>query len=584
MSTPDMVGPERLSLGDYLTALRRRWRMLLLVFVAVVLLAVGYSYSQTPQYLASADVLIEPASVDVAATGSTELSAEEVATQVQVVTSEPVAQLTANTLNLAAPPDLSDLVTVEALGTSRIVRITAQDSVAGEAARTANAVARSYLSFRESQSLGGFEQASASLSARQGEVQEELNVVEAELAKAVLRETTLKLQAERRSLLTHLGQLSTQIGQLQESLTASTAGGELLHAATPATTPISPRPVLTGALGALFGLMLGIAAAVLRERFDDVVYDEETVRKALGGAVVLGRIPRWSDNPRNRQRLISLVYPHARPTEGYQRLAVNVRFLLATVRKSRESAAVALVTSAQTTEGKTVTASNLAVAAARLGLRVTLVDADLRRAGAAARFGLGDPPGLSDLLASDDATETYTIDVGVENLRFLPAGTIPPNPAALLSSARMRMVLAELAADADLVILDSPPLTAVADTLELAILADLVLVVAREGVSRRRDLVAVTESLRHVGSVSVGAVYNGVDEGGRKAKTPYYESRERAGTHEWGETTDLVAPARFVTGAGAPALKKEPNGDTVAHRGANGTQVSLDPSGDPSRR
>lgn len=528
MSETENVGSGRLDLRDYVVILRRRWRMFVFVFVAVLALALGYSFAQTPQYVASADVLLEPASVDVAATGSTELSSEEVATQVQVVTSQPVAQLVQDDLRLAVAPDLNDLVTVEAVGPSRIVRITARNSNARQSARIANSVARSYLAFRENESVRGFEQASANLESRQTEAQDDLNAVESQLPLIQDRQTKLELQSQRRSLLTTLGQLSTQIGLLQESLTASTAGGELLRAASTPSTPISPRPVLTGVLGGLLGLMLGIGAALLRDRFNDVVYDEETVRRALGGSVVLGRIPRWPDTPESRDRLVSLMAPHSLATEGFQRLAVNVRFLLATVRKSRESPVVTLVTSAQSSEGKTVTACNLAVTASRLGLRVVLIDADLRRAGAAARFGFGDPPGLSDLLVSDDSPDGYLIEVGVERLKFLPAGTIPPNPAALLSSARMRMVLAELAAEADLVVLDSPPLTAVADTLELAILADLVLVVAREGVSHRRDLVTVMESLRHVGTASISAVYNSSDDGGRKSD--YYGSRERVTT------------------------------------------------------
>lgn len=519
---------DRMGLRDYLVVLRRRWRMVTLVFVAVLLLALGYSFAQTPQYLTYADVAIEASSADVAATGSTEVSAEEVATQAQIVTSQPVARLVADELGLARRPDLDELVSVEVIGASRILRITARDSDPQQAADTANAVADSYLAYRQDESAHGFELASKVLSARQGAVQDQLNTVEDELQDAGTPAARIELQAQRRSLQTRLGQLSTELGSLQDSLSASPASGELLHSAIVPTTAISPRPLLTGVLGGLLGLMLGFAAAVLRDRFDDVVYNEDMVRRALAGSVVLGRIPRWGDDTAYRDRLVTLLAPQSASSEGYQRLAVNLRFLLATVRKSGDSAAVALVTSAQTSEGKTVTTTNLAVAAARLGLRVILVDGDLRRAGAAVRFGLGDPPGLSDLLVSEDAAAAYLIDVGIPRLRFLPAGTIPPNPTALLSSARMRMVLDEMTSEADLVVVDSPALTAVADTLELATLADLVLVVAREGVSRRRELVTVMESLRHVGAGSVSAVYNAFDEGGRRSD--YYTPRERITT------------------------------------------------------
>jgi capsular exopolysaccharide synthesis family protein len=263
-------------------------------------------------------------------------------------------------------------------------------------------------------------------------------------------------------------------------------------------------------------LLLGGAGALLRDRFDDVVHDEAEVRRALGNAPLLGRIPRWPDQSHKGQ-LVTLRDSLAPASEEYQRLAVNVRFMLAPGRDSKSPGAVVLSTSAQDGEGKTVTSCNLAVSAARLGLSVVLVDADLRRPAIAPRFGLQDPVGLSDLLMSDAAHESYLVDASVENLRILPAGTVPPNPVALLASVRMKKLLADLAQGADLVIVDSPPALTGADVLELVNHADMVMVVARDGVSRRRQLVSVTESLRHVAVSSVGLVYNGVADGGRSA-------------------------------------------------------------------
>jgi capsular exopolysaccharide synthesis family protein len=328
------------------------------------------------------------------------------------------------------------------------------------------------------------------------------------------------LEAERRSLLVNLAQINTQLDALGDSLTTAAAGGELLGRAEVPKEPASPRTALNVVLAGVFGLLLGAAAALLRDRFDDAVHDEAEVRRALGNAPLLGRIPRWPEQS-YEGRLVTLRDSRAPASEAYQRLAVNVRFMLAPGRDSQSPGAIVLCTSAQDGEGKTVSSCNLAVAAARLGLSVVLVDADLRRPAVAPRFGLEDPAGLSDLLMSDAAYESHLVDASVRKLKILPAGTVPPNPVALLASVRMKKLLDDLAHNADLVIVDSPPALTGADTLELANHADMVMLVARAGVSRRRQLVSVTESLRHVAVSSVGVVYNGVGDGGRTA-TAYH--------------------------------------------------------------
>jgi len=455
------------------------------------------------------------------------------------VTSRPVAQTVRERLSLPETPDLSELVTVQAVGTSRILRITARDTDPNRAARTANTVANGYLKFRQEDSMGRYERASERLAEEQAEIESRLEAIDSQLGRNQGKQ--VDLEAERRTLLIQLAQIMAQMDDLNDSLTSATAGGELVRAADPPTTPVSPRPGLNIFLGLLSGLLLGAGAALLRDRFDDIVHDEEAAQQALAGAVVLGRVPRWTEQP-YRGRLVALLDPHAPATEEYQRLGVNVRFMLAPVRESRSTAAVVLTTSAQEGEGKTVTACNLAVAAARLGLRVVLLDADLRRASVAPRFGVGDPPGLSDMLAGGEFSDLYLIDVGVLNLRVLAAGTIPPNPAALLTSGRMQTVLSRLTADADLVVIDSPPVLIGADTLELANHADMVMVVARPGVSRRRQLASALESLRHVGVHAVGAVYNGL--GDQSRRTYAYKPRERA--------TQLFPVPSRVSGNGRP--------------------------------
>jgi capsular exopolysaccharide synthesis family protein len=157
---------------------------------------------------------------------------------------------------------------------------------------------------------------------------------------------------------------------------------------------------------------------------------------------------------------------------------------------------VVMVSSASMSEGKTATAANLAVAAARVGLRTVLIDADLRRPAVAKRFGLGRTTGLSDALLNGEPPESHAVDVGVDDLLVLPAGTIPPNPAELLASPAMRALQQSLLRKYDLVVIDTPAVLAVPDALEIGPYVDLAIMVGRVGQTSRRRLGAAIERLR----------------------------------------------------------------------------------------
>lgn len=488
--------------------------------VVAVLLALGYSLQSQPVYLAAADVLIEPTGADVQA--GTKLSSDEVATQTQVVTSLPVARLVQEQRGLAETPDLSDLVTVQPLGVSRILRVTAQDSSPERAAETANTVAAAYLQFRESESIGRYEETRKRLQQEQDSLAGEIDKLDREADGT----PTPAQRSERRKLLAEQAQITTQLDSLQSTLTTATAGGALLRAASAPDDPVSPQTELNVLLGALFGLLIGVVVALLRERFDDVVHEEETVRQSVGH-VMLGKVSRWGDG--SARTLATLADPHGTTSEEYQRVGANVRFMMATARPDDDASATrVLVTSAQHGEGRTTTVCNLAVAMARLGLDVALVDADFRDPGVAARFGLGSPPGLSDLLVGQASAPSLLVDVDVPHLRVLATGESPPNPAALLSSVRMLQILDELAHGSDVVLMDGPPMLTVADSLELANLADLVVVVTREGVSHRRQLAALAEALTRVGAEAVGVVVNGASEA--SPQTPRSRGHDGSGS------------------------------------------------------
>ncbi|MEO8330319.1 MAG: polysaccharide biosynthesis tyrosine autokinase, partial [Candidatus Nanopelagicales bacterium] len=283
--------------------------------------------------------------------------------------------------------------------------------------------------------------------------------------------------------------------------------------ATAPTEPTTPKPLRNVLLAGIVGLLLGIGLAFLRDHFDDKVRDESGLPDVLDTIPVLGRIPLT----KVRDQLVTLSAPHSSASEAYRGTRTSLRSLFEDANGRHtplhSGGRILLVSSAGSSEGKSTTAANLAVVSARAGQRVVVVDADLRRPRLADLFGISQVPGLSDLLVSDVPTERCLSEVvDVSNLRVLPAGAARPDPAELLATARMRAVLLDLADIADLVIVDSPSILGVADSLELVPLVDLTVLVVKAGTSRRRVLTDAVERVHRLSGTLPDIVLNGVNQ------------------------------------------------------------------------
>jgi capsular exopolysaccharide synthesis family protein len=230
------------------------------------------------------------------------------------------------------------------------------------------------------------------------------------------------------------------------------------------------------------------------------------------------------------------------------------------------------VSSGHAGDGKTSTAANLAVAAARVGLRTLLIDTDLRRPTVHKRFGLGKTTGLTDVLLSGDSLRDHVVSVGVDNLRVLPAGTLPPNPHELLASPAMRALERDVVRRADLVIYDSPAVLAVPDALELGRHVDVAILVGRAGTTGRRHLTAAIERMEQVGTEVAGTVLNGI-EGSDSYYYSYYYTEVPGGGDDGGQAAN-GRPARR-----GPAVlrRKKDAGTPAAGRSGGSTDASAEP-------
>jgi polysaccharide biosynthesis transport protein len=254
-------------------------------------------------------------------------------------------------------------------------------------------------------------------------------------------------------------------------------------------------------LGTVFGLLLGVGLALVREQSDRKLRRTEQVTAAFE-APVLTTVPR----SRALKRPKPFVDLPPQVAESFRMLQMNLRF-------AREAAIRSvLVTSARSGEGKTTISWNLAAAAASGGLSVALIEADLRRPSIAERYGLQPGPGLTEVLQSEASVET-ALQSSAANLRVMVAGGPAGNPWALMQSPIMPRILDHLEEDYDLVVIDTPPIPHVADAISLLRHVDGVLITASVNSTRGPDAARLRDQLEGLDANVLGVVANGGSAG-----------------------------------------------------------------------
>ena len=204
--------------------------------------------------------------------------------------------------------------------------------------------------------------------------------------------------------------------------------------------------------------------------------------------------------------------------EQFRTIRTNIEF--AQLDKSMKNL---LVSSSIPAEGKSTVASNLAYVIAQTDKRVLLVDADLRKPTVHRTFKLNNEQGLTTLLSNTDLKFNQVVQHSRDlNLYFLPSGPIPPNPSEILGSGRMTLLMQELGQYFDIVIYDAPPITAVTDPQILATKVDGVVMVVREGYTRKEEVKKAKEALDNVNANILGYVMNGKELSDSAGYYSYY--------------------------------------------------------------
>lgn len=545
-------------LQDYLRILQVRWPLVLLVIGSVVGLAAAYTFTRTPLYAASTDLLIESGSS--AASSVVNPSAGAYIDQYRLTQTE-LSFATSSSVGKRVVDQLDAIGSISGstADNSNVITLTATSDSARVAADTANAYAEAYVEVRRQQTIEDFTNTAATLRQAIADLDERLDDTSLEPSERNALESQRALYVSTQEQLSIGADLYGQVRP------------RIISEALPPSTPYTPRPVRNLVVAGLAGFVLAAGAALLRDALDLRVRTKEDQAAATGGLAVLAEIPANSSWRRKPSGIVTLGDANGRGmVESYRSLATAVRFVVAVGDRR-----VLVVTSPVQGEGKTTTVGNLAVALAAQGLRVVAVDADLRKPRLTELFETANHLGLSDVLAGRaELTEVLHRPSPDLPLVVVGAGTMAPNPAELLASPACGALFAQLAEAADIVVVDSPPVLPVADPRALADKVDGYILLSRVEGSTSKELTDAVTLLRQVDATLVGTVltcvepsklsygYGGYGEPNERTKGGQDNTRA---TFSAADEANL--PRLFDDQAAPPRLRAAGSNDNVADLG-----------------
>jgi capsular exopolysaccharide synthesis family protein len=495
-------GSDELNFEQVLGVLRRRAPVILLCVVLAAAAALGLSKHEVKQYSATASLVFnnsqtnqEAAGLQAIASGNQQAQQN---TNLRLVQLGNMAAKTASRLEggLTEATVRADL-SVSAQGESNVVNVSATATSPTLAAAIANTYTKQFVTEQQNANHAYYASALALVNKQ----------VAALTAKQKLSPSGIALAGRAQSL-----------GVLAELRNGNV---EIAQAATPPTSPSSPKTSRNTVLGAILGLLLGLGIAFLLERFDRRIREPKDL-ESVYGLPLLGVVPESSALSRTgRGAPVAGAPLPSSEAEAFHLIRAHMRYF----NVDRELRTL-MVASAAPGDGKTTIARHLASAAAKMGARVLLLEADLRRPTLAQQFGITPSRGLSDVLIGAVSLQeaTQTLDLGspagesakAHTLDVLVAGaTPPPNPGELIESHAMESLLEQARATYDLIVIDTPPLTAVSDAFPLLKKVDGVIIVGRVGRNRRDVAERLHETLTGAGAPLLGVIANGFKAGRR---------------------------------------------------------------------
>ena len=482
------------SLLEYLHVLSRRKAVFIATCLLVPIVAVVLSLRQQPIYESSADVLLTPPSAGVIGgvpQGSVDPSRFA---QTQMLLAR-VPDVLEGALKQSDGTDLTvedfrkNSSVTQALG-SDLLTFAAKSANPRLAMALATAYATAFTQYKAEQDIERYRE-------RLDEVRSNISELEAVGdTKSLEYKTLVANEAE-----------------LESTIAAPDPSATLVRSADK-TEKVAPRTVRNGSIALILGIMLAFGAAFLTEALDTRVRSANSVRDALG-IPLLGQLPSPPKNLAKEGKLVMLAAPTSPEAEAFRTLRANLAFANAT-----HNARIIMITSAVDEEGKSTTAANLALALARGGRRVVLIDADFRNPRLHELFDLDAKPGLTDLELGDAELDDVLKEIHILDsnerrgrlgkLEILPAGDALHDPDELGAEAAVARVLRDVESRADFILVDAAPLLRVGDAVALSAHVDGLLVVARLQSLRSSILEELERTLAATPTAKLGVVVTGV--------------------------------------------------------------------------
>jgi Mrp family chromosome partitioning ATPase len=502
------------SLRDYLHIGRRQKWIILQAVVLVPLVALLYSWHQTPVYQGSATVLLSRQDLadqllntpNQTAYSTTLVPTQAAIARVSQIASRTIAQLGLRTMTpreFLSASSVTQSLDADTLG----FHFQSTDPV--QAARAATAYAQNYVSYKHALDTASFESARLEVAARIRQLSSQGDASGALYTSLVEREQ-----------------------QLQTLEALQTSNATIIQASQPAV-QIAPRTSRNALLGLFIGVVLGVGLAFLRETLDTRVRSAQEISDRLN-LPLLGRVPEPPKHLRIADKLSMLEEPSGLHAEAFRVLRTNIEFSVLD-----SSVRSVMITSAVEQEGKSTTIANLAVALARGGQSVALVDLDLRRPYVDKFFDLGDRPGITQVALGRATLDEALVHVPISSMKPSPqlrprydvsssshsngngngvdgklwvigSGPIPPDPGEFVASHALTLVLLQLQEIAEVILIDAPPLLRVGDAMVLSAKVDALLLATRMEKVRRPMLADIhriveTSPARVLGFVVTGA-------------------------------------------------------------------------------
>ncbi len=534
----------------------RLWTILTFLTVTVVVVVVGTSL-QTPVYRATASVLIEMETPTVLAVSTTRddstvgqtnylTYADYYRTQLEILKSRRLAKTVFSNLSLSeqlqyagskdAIGRLLDQIKIEPVKQTRLAKIHVEDSSPEQAAAIANELAYALVEENLSKStmteaLTLMKNEYLKLQSKEAELSKRykakfparVRVREqmAELTQTIERRIEMQNRIQTPSELTPDERQAIREGRTPKSSAKNIEEENMIGGLRPnnirvqdlATPPVKrskPNALLNFVIGIFLGLFGGIALAMIEDTWDGTVKTPADI-ESDPRFVFLGFVPHISvdgtnsaANPGNfyRHMALGLTTP---TSEAFRVIRTNLIYAA-----PQTETRVVVITSPGSGEGKTTTVSNLAIALSQIGLKIILIDADMRKPKIHTAFEIPQTPGLSEYLVEKNTLNDVIHPTNIEGLSIIAAGACPPNPAELLGLPRMQQMIKDLSIKFDRVLIDAPPVIPVTDAVVLAAMTRTVLAVAHSGKTPRQALNRLHLAFDGVRAKVLGIILNNV--------------------------------------------------------------------------